>query len=68
MKLNGVIVPLEGPAAVKSSHGGKWSAEGVSMTVRPLGEDAGWRSNAELVFVLDKGLTVGYRGFWSCVG
>ncbi|SDY95702.1 hypothetical protein SAMN05444340_1466, partial [Citreimonas salinaria] len=30
------------------------------------GEEADWRSNAEMIFELEQGLTVGYRGFWSC--
>ncbi|MEO4043665.1 DUF6692 family protein [Hoeflea sp. CAU 1731] len=61
MKLNGVIIPLE-------SNGvqGSLSAQGVRMTVRPLGENADWRSDAELVFQLDQRLSVGYRGFYEC--
>jgi hypothetical protein len=34
--------------------------------VRPLGDEADWRQNAELVFDLDEGLRVGYRGFYDC--
>lgn len=64
MKLNGVIVPLSGA----ETDNGETSLEapGVTMTVRPLGEDADWRSDAELVFSLDEGPTVGYRGFYRC--
>ncbi|PWJ13326.1 DUF305 domain-containing protein [Jannaschia seohaensis] len=29
-------------------------------------EEADWRADAELVFALDEGLTVGYRGVYSC--
>jgi len=29
---------------------------------------ADWRSDAELVFRLEQGLSVGYRGFWTCAG
>ena len=67
MKLNGVLVPLE--AAGESDRGGAvFAAAGSTVTVRPLGEEADWRSDAELVFTLAQGLTVGYRGFWACDG
>jgi len=65
MKLNGVIVPLEASAGPQENER-EWTADGVSMTVRPLGDGADWRANAELLFSLDQGLSVGYRGFWSC--
>jgi hypothetical protein len=66
LKLNGVIVPLE--AEVRSGDGAmRWAAEGLDVTVDPLEEEADWRSDAELVFALERGLEVGYRGFWSCV-
>lgn len=61
MKLNGVIIPLEGTV-----EGRSFTAPGVTMTVRPLGNNGNWRANAELVFALDAGLIVGYRGFHSC--
>ncbi|MBM9593410.1 DUF305 domain-containing protein [Roseitranquillus sediminis] len=64
MKLNGVLVPLE--AGEESDGGFAFTAPGVTMTVRPLGEEADWRSDAELVFAMEQGLTVGYRGFWAC--
>lgn len=67
MKLNGVIVPLDASAAGQDTKS-SWTADGLTMTVRPLGEEADWRSDAELVFSLDQGLAVGYRGFWSCAG
>ncbi|GGL67368.1 hypothetical protein [Wenxinia marina] len=60
MLLNGVLVPLEGQGDLA------FAADGVSMTVTPLGADADWRSDAELVFALQDVPTVGYRGFWSC--
>lgn len=64
MKLNGVIIPLTG-----GKDGLHLAAPGVTMTVRPLDdEEADWRSNAELTFALDAGLTVGYRGFYTCEG
>lgn len=65
MKLNGVIVPLKAAPGQREGEL-RWTADGVTMTVRPLGEAADWRSNAELVFALEKGFEVGYRGFWSC--
>ncbi len=64
MKLNGVLVPLE--AQDRTETGVVYGAPGVSVAVRPLGEEADWRSDAELVFTLDQGLTVGYRGFYGC--
>lgn len=68
-KLNGVIVPLQSAAAEEAAaDGGRWAADGLAMTVRPLFEEADWRSDAELVFSLEQGLEVGYRGFWSCAG
>jgi hypothetical protein len=66
MKLNGVIVPL-----AATGVGGdrvQLAAPGVTMTVDPLAEEADWRSNAQLRFALDRGLTVGYGGFWACAG
>jgi hypothetical protein len=36
------------------------------VAVRPLGDKADWRSNADLLFRRDQGLTVGYRGYWTC--
>ena len=64
MKLNGVLVPLE--AGDTEDGAFVFSAGAATMTVRPLGEEADWRSDAELVFALEQGLTVGYRGFWAC--
>ncbi len=67
MKLNGVIVRLE--AQGETDAGGiALSAPGASLTVRPLGDEAGWRSDAELVFAFDEGPTLGYRGFYGCQG
>lgn len=67
MNLSGVIGALNGPAA-KNDAAASWTADGLTMAVRPLGEEADWRSNAELVFSLDERVAVGYRGFWSCRG
>jgi len=59
MKLNGVLVPLE------AQDDGAYAAPGVTMTLADL-PDAGWRSNARLIFELENGPTVGYRGFSTC--
>ncbi|SFJ16986.1 DUF305 domain-containing protein [Albimonas pacifica] len=65
MKLNGVLVALEAGAEAGTT-GGVWQAEGVRMEVAPLGEEADWRADAELVFQLDQGLEAGFRGTWTC--
>jgi hypothetical protein len=65
MKLNGVLVALEG-AGETETGGMEFAAPGTSVTVRPLGDDADGRADAELVFELDQGLTIGYRGFYGC--
>ncbi len=62
MQLNGVVIPMQGEGD------GSFAADGATMTVRELGEDADWRADAELVFTMEQGPTVGYRGFWSCAG
>lgn len=62
MSLNGVIVPLERQEA---ADGMAWGAQGVTMSVREAA-DPDWRSDAELVFALEQGPTVGYRGFYDC--
>jgi hypothetical protein len=67
MKLNGVLVALKG-AGDADAGGVEFSTPGTAITVRPLGDEADWRSDAELVFELDQGLTVGYRGFYKCEG
>jgi hypothetical protein len=64
MKLNGVLVSLE--AAGEMENGMEFTAPGTTITVRTLGDEADWRQNADLVFKLDQGLTVGYRGFFDC--
>ena len=66
MKLNGVLIALSGAGATESGDR-TFTADGATITVRPLPEDeADWRQNAELIFALEQGLSVGYRGFWSC--
>ncbi len=75
MKLNGKLVRLR-----SQSEGGfeallagpVMAAEGVRMSVTPVAdedtetEDGMRRWAADLVFELDQGLTVGYRGFYKC--
>ena len=68
MKLNGVLVALEANNSGPEGGATTYSASGTTVTVRQLGEQADWRQNAELVFQLDQGLKVGYRGFYSCDG
>ncbi|WP_366553336.1 DUF305 domain-containing protein [Aquibaculum sediminis] len=65
MKLNGVLVALEGTADL-SSGAAAFSTPGARVTFRQLDDEADWRQNAELVFELDDALQVGYRGFYSC--
>jgi hypothetical protein len=61
MKLNGVLVSLDG------SGDGVFASGDATVSVRTLGDDADWRSNADLVFRLARqGFTAGYRGFWTC--
>jgi Domain of unknown function (DUF305) len=65
IKLNGVLVDLE--ANDEPGDGtARFSAPGATISVQPLGDQADWRANSELVFKLDSGLTVGYRGFYNC--
>jgi len=65
VKLNGVLVRLEA-AGDAVADPAAFLAPGIRVIVRPLGEQADWRADAELVFALDGGLTVGYRGFYDC--
>ncbi|WP_244649377.1 hypothetical protein [Neoaquamicrobium sediminum] len=65
MKLNGVLITLD-TAGDPQSGIAEFSAPGTTIAVRMLGDEADWRQNAELVFELDQGLTVGYRGFYAC--
>jgi Domain of unknown function (DUF305) len=65
VKLNGVLVTLDTTGDPQSGTV-EFSAPGTTIAVRNLGDEADWRQNAELVFELDQGLTVGYRGFYAC--
>ncbi|MCB1419216.1 MAG: DUF305 domain-containing protein [Notoacmeibacter sp.] len=68
MKLNGVLIGLTGSGGEENDER-RFEAEGATVRVALLTEDeADWRQNAELVFSLEQGLTVGYRGFWKCSG
>ncbi|OAB55228.1 DUF305 domain-containing protein [Phormidium willei BDU 130791] len=59
MKLNGIFLTLEGRGD------GVYATPGLTMTLRDLPE-ADWRGGAELIFALEQGPTVGYRGFSDC--
>jgi hypothetical protein len=61
-KLNGVLLAL-GPEGENT-----FATDGLTLSVRPLGDNADWRADAELVFALTDGPTVGYHGFWTCEG
>ena len=65
MKLNGVLISLEAEGEPQEGTA-TFSAPGTMITVETLGEEADWRQNAKLVFKLDEGLNVGYRGFYGC--
>ncbi len=58
-KLNGVIIRLEG-------EGDTLRAEGLTMTVNELGDDATWRADSALSFSLENGPSAGYRGVLRC--
>mgnify|MGYP003632014834 CR=1 FL=1 len=65
MKLNGVLMPLE-KSSKANSGGFAFTAPGMTVIINSLGDKSDWRSNAQLVFTLDAGLTAGYRGLWTC--
>lgn len=67
MKLNGVVVALESDRDPDEDVL-TFTAAGTVVTVRVLGDGANWRQDAELVFALDQGLRVGYRGIYGCGG
>ncbi|ESR23216.1 DUF305 domain-containing protein [Lutibaculum baratangense] len=75
MKLNGELVALrsEGSDGFDTLLAGPtMAADGVTMAVRHLPDEEPETENgrqewkADLVFELDQGLTVGYRGFYRC--
>lgn len=65
VKLNGVLVSLDTTGGGQDGAA-SFAAPGTTISVRRLGDQTDWRSNAELIFTLDRGLTVGYRGFYGC--
>ena len=65
LKLTGVLIAREADGEAQDGAA-TVSAPGTSIPVRQLGDEAAWRQNAELVFELDEGLSVGYGGFYAC--
>lgn len=76
IKLSGTLIPLAADQTIAIEtldNGARLTAPGTEITVTPDAE-ANWteenpglrRSDAEMVFHLDQGLTVGYRGFLDC--
>lgn len=65
MKLNDVLITLRAVGDPQSGNA-EFSAPGTALKVRRLGDEADWHADAELVFRLEQGLTVGYRGYYAC--
>ncbi|WPZ22406.1 DUF305 domain-containing protein [Sulfitobacter faviae] len=76
IKLSGTLIEMQSNETIDQAalaDGAGFTADGVDVTVVPLA-GAEWtdtdgdlsRSEAELKFHLDRGLTVGYRGFLDC--
>lgn len=63
-KLNGVLLSLDGVQADTGVM--TYAAPGITVTVVTNEDEAGWSSDAELIFELDQGLRVTYRGFSPC--
>lgn len=70
VKLNGHLVMLEPEtASVSEPLVLKLAAEPVRITVEPdplQAADSKWRSEAAMVFEVDRQLHVGYRGYYGC--
>jgi hypothetical protein len=72
MKLNGVLVSLERTASDATGSTATFRAAGVTVTVRALDDgllaegESEDPAEAELVFELQQGLRVGYRGSYGC--
>lgn len=62
MKRNSVLLPMGAVGETAMT----FAAKGARVDICPFGEDASWRNDAEPVFRLDQGLTIGYRGFYDC--
>jgi hypothetical protein len=43
-----------------------FESDWLSIRVEPLGDEGGWRFEADLVVRLDAALEVGSCGFWTC--
>ena len=76
IKLSGTLISLDAGTTIAAQtleNGARLTAPGTEITVMPDPE-ADWtdtddslrRAEAEMVFHLDRGLTVGYRGFLDC--
>lgn len=66
-KLNGVLLLLTAHSSKDASDEiTHFSAPGIEITVKRLNNEADWRQKADLVFKLEQGFSVGYRGFYSC--
>jgi len=74
VKIHGRLVELRSEASSLESLTGptEFSADGIRMDVRPLGETVRIRNGepweAEMHFRIEEGLTVGYRGWYGCEG
>ncbi|MEX4010013.1 DUF305 domain-containing protein [Neoaquamicrobium sediminum] len=66
-KLNGVLLALDAAGDPQGEAAG-FTTPGMTVSVRRLGDEGDWRADAELVFELERGLSVGYRGFYTCSG
>lgn len=74
-KISGTLVPLRSVTANGFEgllRGPTLRADGIRMVVQPLRDEAPdavdgvWRRKADLHFELERGLSVGYRGFYVC--
>ncbi len=76
IKLSGTLIELQSDEAIDQAalaDGARFTADGVDVSVTPIA-GADWtdtenslrRSEAEMKFHLERGLTVGYRGFLDC--
>jgi hypothetical protein len=71
LKISGQLVEV-GETEVTTREGVGFSADGIDLLVAPTPgantEDGTGEVDADLTFALEEGLTVGYRGYWSCAG
>lgn len=65
IKLNGVLINL-GAASEPQEDSTRFEAPGTTVTIQSRGDAADQRGDADLVFALEQGLRVGYRGFFTC--